>query len=49
MIKSRVFPEHNYKALHFNGADRLDVKAAFRDAWNTYNRLSAADKTLVIH
>lgn len=39
----------NAKALHFNGADRLDVKAAFRDAWNTYNRLSAADKTLVIH
>lgn len=36
------------KALHFKKADRLDVKDAFRDAWNTYKRLSAADKTLVI-
>jgi hypothetical protein len=35
------------KALHFKRADRAAVKDAFRDAWNTYKRLSAADKTLV--
>ena len=39
----------NAKALHFKKADRLDVKDAFRDAWNTYKRLSVADQALVTH
>ena len=37
------------KELHFKKADRFAVKNAFRGAWNTYNRLSEADKALVTH
>jgi hypothetical protein len=34
--------------LHTMRAERLDVKNAFRSAWNTYNRLTEIDQALVV-